>query len=92
MARHKGYETLKLLIEKKALNELKDIFKHIPESVIKRDLGINQVRFKRMIEKVEDFNLKELYTLARFTMVDERAFLDLAHNQYMANKNKKKGK
>lgn len=83
---HKGYNTIRKLIKGNQLHELKEIFEHIPKTRINKDLGIHYARFKNIITRVQGFKLEELYTLAYFTGVDERVFLDLAHNQYMAAK------
>lgn len=84
--RHKGYHTIKLLIEGNQLTEFRQIFEHIPKTVINNDLGINFNRFKKLQNKVQGFKLEELYTLSHFIGVDEKLILDLAHNQYLAEK------
>lgn len=88
--RHKGYRTIKLLIEGNQLKEFREIFEHIPKTVINVDLGINYARFNRLIKQVQGFKLEELYMLARLIGVDEKVILDLAHSQYLADKKKKK--
>lgn len=91
--RHKGYNTIKLLIEANKLTTFEEIFDHIPKTVVIKDLGANYNRITKAIKKVEEFKLDELFRLSFLIGVDEKAVLDLAHAQYVASKkNIKKGK
>jgi len=85
-SKSKKYHTLKLLIEGKQLTEFGQIFDHIPPTVVNKDLGINYNRFKKLLERVQGFKLEELYTISYLIGVDEKAIVDLAHNEYMARK------
>lgn len=87
--RHKGYKTVNLLITAGQI-QFKDIFDHIPKSVLVKDLGINFYRINKIIRSVQEIKLAELYALARLIGVDEKVLLDLAHGQYMADKKKKR--
>jgi hypothetical protein len=84
--RHKGYNTIKLLIEGNKLGTLHQIFDHIPKTVVYKDLGINYTRFTNLIKRVQGFKLEELYTLSHLIGVDEKVIVDLAHAQYVADK------
>jgi hypothetical protein len=88
--RHKGYRTIKLLIEGGQIKELRQIFDHIPKSVVYRDLGVNYNRFIRLLKQVHGFKLEELYHLASLIEVDEKVVVDLAHAQRVTDKKKKK--
>lgn len=88
--RHKGYHTIKLLIEGESLKHFREIFEHIPKTVVNRDLGINYNRFTDIIKNVQGFKLGELYTLAHLIGVDEKIIVDLAHAQYMADRKSRK--
>lgn len=84
--KHKGYHTIKLLVEGNQLKQFRDIFEHIPKTVVNKDLGINYTRFTDIIKNVQGFKLGELYLLAHLIGVDEKLILDLAHAQFMADK------
>lgn len=90
--RHKGYHTIKLLIEGNQLKQFRDMFEHIPKTTVNRDLGINYKRFSEISKDIKGFKLGELYTLAHLIGVDEKAVVDLAHTQYLADKVKKGAK
>jgi hypothetical protein len=86
ISKHKNYHTLKLLIEAKQLTQFGQIFDHIPPTTIYKDLGINFNRFKKLRERVQGFKLEELYSISYLIGVDEKAIVELAHNEYMAKK------
>lgn len=88
--KHKGYNTVKKLIEGNQLHSFQEIFEHVPKTTIYQDLGINYFRFTRIITDIKGFKLEELYHLANLIGVDEKIIIDLAHSQYLANKAKKK--
>lgn len=90
--KHKNYHTVKLLIEGNQIKEFRQIFEHIPKTTVNRDLGINYNRFTKLLKSVQGFKLEELYTLAHLIDVDEKIILDIAHNQYMADKSAKRKK
>lgn len=87
--RHKGYKTIKLLIEGGQIKTFKEIFEHIPKTTVFKDLGTNYYRSGKIMKSVQEMKLAELYTLAHFIGVDEKILLDLAHAQYVAGKKKK---
>jgi hypothetical protein len=57
-------------------------------SVVARDLGINNVRFSKLINNVELFVLKELYRLAENIEIERKILLDLVDQQYAESKKK----
>jgi hypothetical protein len=85
----KRYKTVKILIDNGLLKSLSDIFDTIPRSTVAKDFGTNFPRFDRLLNNVEQFRLKEIYTLASIFDVEEAKLLDLVHNQYVS---KRKGK
>ena len=79
------------MIEGGHLTEFIQIFDYIPKSVVANDLGTNYNRLIRLIEHVEQFTLKELFTLSDFCNLENKLILDLVYNQY-ANERKAKKK
>ena len=91
MEKDRRYKTVKIMIEGGHLTEFNQIFDYIPKSVVANDLGTNYNRLIRLIEHVEQFTLKELFTLSSFCDLDSKLILDLVYNQY-ANERKAKKK
>jgi hypothetical protein len=89
MAKDRRYKTLKILIEGGHIKELRQMFDHIPKSVVSQDLGMNYERFVNKINHIELFTLKELFLIMTFIGVDEKLMLELAFSQYLADKKKK---
>lgn len=58
------YETIKGLLQADAIAKFTDIFKWIPHTVVAKDLNTSGTRLKRMIKNPEEFQLKDIYTLA----------------------------
>lgn len=85
----KRYKTVKILIDNGLLQTLSDVFDTIPRSTVAKDFGTNFPRFDRLLNNVEQFRMKEIYTLASIFDVEEGKVLQLVHNQYLT---KKKGR
>ncbi len=90
MGKDRRYNTVKLLIEAGHITEFSHIFDHIPRSVVANDLGTNYNRLARLIMQTEHFTLEELVTLSNFFDVDSKTMVDLAFNQLLRKKIKRK--
>ena len=90
MGKDRRYNTVKLLIETGHITEFSQIFEHIPKSVVANDLGTNYNRLARLITHTEQFTLEELVTLGSFFDVDSKALVDLAFNQLIRKRVKRK--
>ena len=86
MPKDHRYKTVKVLIESGIITEFNQIFLYIPKSVVSDDMGINYSRFVRLLQQVELFRLKELIMMSGFFEVDGKAFIELAHSQYILDK------
>jgi hypothetical protein len=89
MAKDRRYIYVKHLIADGHIKSFQDIFKAIPKSVVARDLGINNVRFSKLMHNVELFVLKELYRFAEFIEIEGKTLLDMVDQQHTENKKKK---
>jgi hypothetical protein len=75
MAKDPRYLALKYLLKKGDITTFKQIFDHIPYTVVANDLHTNNNRMKRLIEDPENFKLEELYTLADLIGYDSKKFV-----------------
>jgi len=89
MARDRRYVTIRNLIQGGYIKSFREIFDTLPKSVIAKDLGMNNTRFTRLIENVEQFTLEELFLIAGFLEIDHSTLLGLILQQYLADKDKK---
>lgn len=87
--KHKNYDTAKLLIEGNQIKRLSDVFSHLTKSVVAKDLGINYIRFEKILKNTGGFKLDELYSLAALIGVDEKIIIELAHQDHLHTKKKK---
>jgi hypothetical protein len=69
------YLAVKWLLKKKDITTFKQIFDHIPYTVVAADLHTNNDRMKRLIENPEQFRIEELYALADFIGYDSKKFV-----------------
>lgn len=81
MVKDRRYHTVKLLIESGHITEFRQIFEHIPKSIVANDMGTNYNRLTKLITHTENFSLKELITLGHFFKVDGKIMVELAYNQ-----------
>jgi hypothetical protein len=89
MAKDKRYTTAKNLITAGYIKSFREIFDTIPKSVVARDLGVNSMRFNKLIKHVDRFSLKDLFLIASFFEVEERVMIDLIYQQYLIDKESK---
>ena len=92
MEKDHRYKTVKVMIETGNITEFRELFATIPKSVVAQDLGTNNNRMTRMIGRVEQFKIEELYKISRLVDVDFRAFINLVTNQFLNSLNEKKNK
>jgi hypothetical protein len=67
-----------------------EIFDIVPKSVVARDLGINNMRFSKLINQPALFSLKDTFRFAALLEVDDMVLISLIYSQIQANKKSKK--
>jgi hypothetical protein len=92
MEKDHRYKTVKVMIEAGHVTEFKQVFDHIPKSVVARDLGTNNNRMTRMITHVEQFNFLEVFKISGLIDIDFRILLNLVATQFLNSMNDKKNK
>ncbi len=90
MARDRRYATVKNLISGGFINSFQEIFDTLPKTTVSRDLGMNNMRFSRLIKNVDQFVIKDVFRLAAFLEVDEMVLMNLLYRQYRTDKKGKK--
>lgn len=92
MPKDPRYKSVKSLIEAGGVKYLKDIFLYIPKKVVYVDMGINYVRFQRLINAPAKFTLEELHQMSELLEVDNKLIIELAWSQMMSSGTKGKRK
>lgn len=90
MVKDRRYSTVKKLLVSDQLNSFPEIFDIVPKSVVARDLGMNNMRFSRLMNDLGRFTLEELHRLADLIEIDGEIVVMLANKQFMANKKRKR--
>jgi hypothetical protein len=90
MTRDRRYGTVKILISGGHIKSFREMFYTIPKTVVARDLGINNIRFTRLINNLEKFILKDLFLIASFIEIDETTLMQLVIQQHALDKKNKK--
>lgn len=94
MVRDPRYKNLKNLISSGHIKIFREIFDLdvIPKSVVARDLGLNNVRFTKLMFNVHKFAFEDMFRLATIIEVEEQVITDLIIQQYALDKKNKKKK
>jgi hypothetical protein len=82
------YEYIKPLLNDGKLNSFLEIFKHVPKSVVAKDLGKKLERFSKLLERIDQFKTEELFLIAHFCKLSEKEMLELFLTAYLNNKSK----
>lgn len=86
MPKDARYTAVKILIEGKHITEFKEIFTHVPKTIVAHELSINNNRMTRLISNVDQFTLAELYKISDIFDVDYKTIFSLAHTQHFGYK------
>jgi len=90
MAKDRRYITVKNLIAAGYIKSFREIFDTLPKSVVARDLGMNNMRFSRLMDNVDQFLLKDLFRFAAYLEIDELVLINLIYQQYSIDKKRRK--
>ena len=87
------YITVRKLILSGYINSFIEIFDTLPKSILARDLRMNNNRFTRLMNNVQQFTLKEVFTISEILEVEETKMLQLIfndHEQYKKEQSKRR--
>lgn len=76
------YEIVRVMLKKKRITTLQQIFKYIPLTVVARDLHKNNNNFRLLIEKPGKLKLDEVFRLAELFEIDRKKLLALIASSY----------
>lgn len=85
MSKDPRYKEVKKIIQSGLIQELSEIFKHIPKSIVAADLGKNTGRTYVFFESPEDLTFKDIYRLTQLIEVDKLVIVNLIEKQYLNN-------
>jgi len=82
------YNTVKKLIQTGDIKLFRDIFEKetITKTTVRKDLGIHNQRFNKLLDHPNKFVLDDLFRLAELLELDEKSVVDLAINQWQHEK------
>jgi plasmid maintenance system antidote protein VapI len=86
MTKDERYIGVKKLIESGHITEFKQIFTYLPKTVMAQDLGTNNNRMTKLIERTQDFTLEELNRIGDLIDISFDSVNMLASNQYKRSK------
>ena len=82
MEKDPRYKAAKYLIEGKQITMFREIFIHVPKTVMAQDLGTNNNRMTRLIDHVEQFTVGELYRISELLEISYEVLFNLVHSQH----------
>jgi hypothetical protein len=86
LGKDKRYSSAKALIESGHIRSFREIFDHIPKTVVYQDLQVNFKRFSKAILDPSKLTIGELRTLAEMFEYDPKKLLDMAYEQTLTVK------
>lgn len=86
MEKDRRYMQCQNLILGGFVQSFRDIFEIIPKTRVSRDMRINNLRFTRLINNVDQFVLKDIIRMAALFEIDEELMMKMIHHQYKADK------
>lgn len=92
MSKDRRYTTVKNLISGGYIKTFSEIFETLPKSVMARDLGMNNIRFTKLMNNVDDFFLRDIFRMAVLLEISEATMYELIWQQYTIDKKSKKKK
>jgi len=92
MPKDKRYSAIKVLIQAGHITSFRQIFDHLPVSLVYKNLGMNYTRFKKLINNTPLFTMAELIRFANLLDMDPKIIIDLSYQQYLDDLKTKKKK
>ena len=83
------YAIAKNLITTGYIKTFRDLFEIIPKTTMARDLGMNNMRFSRLLNHVEDFVLTDIFRMAYLLEITEPEMVNIIYSQYKADNPRK---
>lgn len=71
------YKVIKIMLAAGAIKSFKEIFTHLPKSVVAKDLRTNNNRMTKLIDEPADFTFKEIDKIAGMIGCDSRVLHEL---------------
>lgn len=88
----KRYGLIQPMLDAGRIRLFQELFDYIPKTIVAKDLGINNVRFSRLMIEVDEFSLKDLLRLADFMEIEPMVLLKLVIDQRTKTMKAKKDK
>lgn len=85
----KRYTIAKNLILTGHVKSFRDIFEIVPKSTVSRDLGMNYIRFFRLINNVNQFFLTDIFRIAALLEISNSEMVKIIYDQYEADQKRK---
>ena len=82
----KRYTTINKLINANCIHSFREIFDTLPKSIVARDLGMNNLRFSRLIHNVDQLFLSDIFRIAALLEIKEELMIEMVYAQYVADK------
>jgi len=77
------YEMVNVMYKAGKIKFFRDIFKYIPKTRVSQDMGIKNDRWNVLADHLEEFDLKQMFTMCWLFRISERDMFELIFNEYM---------
>src|ERR1700743_1370024 len=76
------YPTIKPMLDQGRIKKLTDIFIYIPRTVLANDLGKNLKRLNELLDRLENFTIKDLLIIGNLCSLNRREMLLLLDAEF----------
>lgn len=84
------YETVKMYIQKKRITKFKEIFKHIPKTVVALDMHTNNNRMTALMQRPWELTFEEAYFIATLIGIEFKVLSALIERSMVERAERKK--
>ena len=76
------YPTIKPMLDQGRIKKLTDIFTYIPKTVLAQDIGKNLKRLNELLDRLENFTIKDLLVIGNLCSLSRREMLLLLDAEF----------
>ena len=76
------YHTVKPMLDQGRINKLMDIFTYVPKTVLAQDIGKNLKRLNELLDRLENFTIKDLIIIGNLCSLTRSEMLLLLDAEF----------
>jgi hypothetical protein len=86
MVKDRRYNRVKKLLLAGYITGFRELFDHIPKTLVGKDLGMHNQTFSKLLDRPENFTLLNISRIAALFEVEEKIIIDLIYTECAINR------